>query len=321
MGKLRSIQALRAVAVLAVVFSHAFHTQRGTSGVDLFFVISGFIIARVSRDRSAGDFARARFLRIFPLYLLVAAPYVLWQLTHDSGLTAKIAATLTLWPIWGGAYQEPLLPVAWSLYFEILFYAAVTLWLVGRRAATVAAAVAVLAAVTTPGPVTNFVLSPIILEFVAGYALARLARFPLAAPVLCLGLGLLFSQARGFEGATMLDSSQAVTRLFMFGIPAVMIVYGALGLDQIFNGRWAEGLVRVGDASYSIYLTHLMAVYGLAQWPPAARLLVATLVGLTVFSFVERPLVQLSHRASRKRAEAAPELPATSTAAPEPRLT
>lgn len=320
MGKLRSIQALRAVAVLAVVLSHAFHSPRGTSGVDLFFVISGFIIARVSRDRSASAFARARFLRIFPLYLLAAAPYVAWQLADGSGMTAKIAATLTLWPIWGGTYQEPLLPVAWSLYFEILFYAAVALWLISRRALAVAAATVVLAALIRPGPLTSFLLSPIILEFAAGYALARLARFPGAVLALCTGLVLLFSPARAFEGGTMLDATQATTRVVMFGIPAVMMVYGALGLEKAFDSKWADPMVRIGDASYSIYLTHLMAVYALAQWSPIARAFVAILFGMVVFSFVERPLVRICNGGRRKPTVAAPELPIAS-GAPEPRLT
>lgn len=312
MGKLRSIQVLRAVAVLAVVASHSFHTPRGTSGVDLFFVISGFIIARVSRGRSAGAFAKARFLRIFPLYLLAAAPYVAWQLAHGSGLTPKIAATVTLWPIWGGGYQEPLLPVAWSLYFEVLFYAAVVLWLISRRAAALVAATIVLGALVSAGPATDFVLSPIILEFAAGYALAKLSRFPLALPALAIGLVLLFWPARSFEGATMLDQGQAVIRLMMFGVPAVMIVYGALGLNKAFDREWSEPLVRIGDASYSIYLTHLMAVYGLSDWPPIAKLLVAIVLGLAIFAFVERPLLQLTTRERRAAEPALSAAPALS---------
>lgn len=300
MGKLRSIQVLRAIAVLAVVYSHAFHSPRGTSGVDLFFVISGFIIARVSRDRPPLVFARARFFRIFPLYLAAAAPYVAWQLTHGSGITVKIAATLSLWPIWSGGYQEPLLPVAWSLYFEILFYAGVMLWLFSRRAAGLVAATIALSAAVHPGPVTYFLLSPIILEFAAGCALGRLSRFPLAAPAICLGLVLLFGPARGFEGETMLNAHQAGIRLLMFGVPAVMIVYGALGSEKMFAGRWADPLVRVGDASYSIYLTHLFAIHWLGDWPAIMKLLIAILFGMAVFTYVEHPSLQMVRQAGRR---------------------
>ena len=289
MGKLRSVQLLRALAVLAVVYAHAFATQRGTSGVDLFFVISGFIIARVSSDRSAADFAKARFWRIYPVYLLAALPYVAWTVLHGTIDGAKIAATLTLWPVWGGQYQEPLLPVAWSLYFEILFYAAVTVWLVSRRLAIAAAGVILLLAAIWPSEVTAYLLSPVSLEFAAGYCLARVRRFPLALPALVVGLALLFAPDRAFEGVTMLDPGQAGLRLLMFGLPAVMIVYGALGLEDAFAGRWATPLVLIGDASYSIYLTHLIPVRGL-EVAPAAKVAVAILVGLAFYFAVERML-------------------------------
>src|SRR6185369_7350150 len=133
MGKVQSIQVLRALAVMAVVYAHVFTTGRGTSGVDLFFVISGFIIARVSSDRPPATFIKARLWRILPVYWLAALPYVAWPILYGTPDWAKVAATISLWPVWGGAYQQPLLPVAWSLYFEMLFYAAVALWLTGKR--------------------------------------------------------------------------------------------------------------------------------------------------------------------------------------------
>lgn len=300
MGKLRSIQVLRAIAVVAVVYCHAFATQRGSSGVDLFFVISGFIIARVSQDRPPLAFAKARFWRIWPLYVLAASPYIAWQLANAADAAPKIAATLSLWPIWAGQYQEPLLPVAWSLYFEVLFYAAIIVWLVSRRAAAMMATTIILVAVARPGPITAYLLSPIIVEFAAGYGLARLRTFRLASPMLILGLAILFAPARGFEGGTMLDAGQAGLRLAMFGIPSVMIVYGALGLEQGFAARWADPLVRIGDASYSIYLTHLMPVHGLPAWPSAVKFLVSLLLGLVVHSFVERPLGDWVARRNRR---------------------
>ena len=303
MDKLRSIQSLRAIAVLAVVASHAFGSGRGSSGVDLFFVISGFIIARVSADRSPVDFAKARFWRIYPLYAIAVAPYVAWQAVAAGGLTSRIAATVTLWPIWAGEYQKPLLPVAWSLYFEILFYAGMTVWLLSRRVAMLAAVLLLLSAMLWPSAATAFLLSPIILEFAAGYGLARLKRFPLAAPALTIGLGLLFCTTQQFDAATMLEPGTAAVRAMVFGIPAVLAVYGALGLEQAFAGGWTGPLVRVGDASYSIYLTHLIPLHALSVWPAAILLPVAVLFGLVVHAFVERPLgawVSAQRRAARR---------------------
>jgi exopolysaccharide production protein ExoZ len=290
MGKVQSIQVLRALAVMAVVSAHVFATGRGTSGVDLFFVISGFIIARVSSDRPATSFVKARLWRILPVYWLAALPYVAWPILYGTPDWAKTAATISLWPVWGGAYQQPLLPVAWSLYFEMLFYAAVALWLTGRRWAIGAGALIVAAALIVPGPATAFLLSPIIIEFLAGFALARLRRFRFALPALIVGLVLLFTPERSFEGGTMLDGSTAWLRLVMYGVPASLIVYGALGLERWFAEAWAKPLVLIGDASYSIYLTHLMAVRGLADWSAPARLLAAIALGLACYFTIERTL-------------------------------
>jgi len=309
--KLRSIQALRAVAVVAVVCSHAFASPYGSSGVDLFFVISGFIISRVSQDRSPVMFAKARFERIFPLYLLAASPYLLWNLVQPHVDWGRIAASLTLWPIWAGEYQVPFLHPAWSLYFEVLFYAGVTLWLVSPRLAGIAAAVIVLSALQRPSAATDFLLSPIILEFAAGYGLAKLRRFPFPLPALILGLALLLGLGQSFPAHAMLDASVAFTRVALCGVPAIMVVYAALGLEKFFAGRWSDVFVRVGDASYSIYLTHLIAVLGLPGMHPLGRVLAAILLGMVVHVFVERPLGTWFSKSSRRPAERATAQPVT----------
>ena len=74
--KLRSLQVLRAVAAVAVVSVHAQLGERGTAGVDLFFVISGFIIGRVMIGRSAWEFARDRIWRIYPIYWVALLPWL-----------------------------------------------------------------------------------------------------------------------------------------------------------------------------------------------------------------------------------------------------
>lgn len=231
----------------------------------------------------------ARVQRIYPVYLLTAMPYIVFGIAGGAGIGA-VAATVTLWPVWQGQYHEPLLPVAWSLYFEMFFYAATALWLYNRHWARAAATLVILLALTRPSAVTGFLLSPIILEFGAGLILARVRRFPLAGLALAIGLIWLFAPDRAFEGATMLDPAQAGLRLLMYGIPAVLIVYGGLGLEHRFAATWADPLVRIGDASYSIYLTHLMPVHGLVGVSGQTKVLVALLLGLSAHEFVERPL-------------------------------
>ena len=100
--KLRSIQVLRAVAACAVVVLHAYPKVHapvgsagyGAAGVDLFFVISGFIMASVAEGRSAAGFAADRLWRIYPLWWLAVLP---WLFLVPRGPTF-IASSLTLWP-------------------------------------------------------------------------------------------------------------------------------------------------------------------------------------------------------------------------------
>jgi len=74
-------------------------------------------------------------------------------------------------------------------------------------------------------------------------------------------------------------------------------------------GRWADAFVRIGDASYSTYLTHLLAALGLPGMPPLGRVLVALLLGIVVHVFVVHPLgawFSNSHRRSNGLAPSEP---------------
>ena len=123
LSKLRSIQVLRGVAACAVVLLHA-HLSGGTpigenwarlgaAGVDLFFVISGFIMATIAKP-SAGRFLFDRFWRIFPLWLVAVTP---WLIALRPG-PSIIAASLTLWPVYH-QFTMPALDVGWTLSFEL----------------------------------------------------------------------------------------------------------------------------------------------------------------------------------------------------------
>ena len=76
--KLRSIQVLRGIAAMAVVGHHAFDgTRIGAAGVDLFFVMSGFIMATCARDRGPLEFLADRAWRIYPLWLIAVTPWTM----------------------------------------------------------------------------------------------------------------------------------------------------------------------------------------------------------------------------------------------------
>ena len=296
MQRFRSIQALRAVAACAVVVLHAYpepHTalgnaQYGAFGVDLFFVISGFIMAQVAQGRSAGQFLRDRLWRIYPLWWVALLP---WLFILQRG-PVFVASSLTLWPIYQGGYYVPLLKVGWTLSFELLFYAGMTLALRSRPAVPLALyGLMLIGSLTIGSPLLHFVGSPMVLEFLMGLIIARLPRRAVLAWLIPAGIAALAltSPALGDVEATLTGHS-ALQRAIAWGIPAALIVWGTLSIEPLFKRRLFNVPVALGDASYSIYLFHPLIAYGLgAPWP--VRVTAAIALGCVMHWLVERKIM------------------------------
>jgi exopolysaccharide production protein ExoZ len=332
--KFAGIQCLRAVAALLVVFYHLQLFEQkmpgapvmpsqaiyGMSGVDLFFVISGFIVTTISlgkfgRPGYASRFLRLRFFRIYPTYwvyffgllaVYLAAPGMVNK-THGR---PDLLLSLLLLPQSG----TPLLFVSWTLVFELFFYAvfAVLLrWLRQSQLAYVlgAWAIAVVAgnlALNIEQPVLALVCSPLILEFIMGCAVALfLAELGGKAGLVCLVLG-----GCGFIlGSACLDMFGVPfawwSRTIVYGPSAAMLVAGVIGIER-GGARFSPPLVAIGDASYSLYLSHILVLGAVVQvWlrlsaSPAplnhvallvVELLAAIVWALISFRCIERPIL------------------------------
>ena len=182
MQKLRSIQVVRGDAACAVVVLHAYpevklvggHAVRevglaayGAFGVDLFFVISGFIIANLAQTRSAGDFIRDRLWRIYPLWWIALTP---WLILMPQDLATTASGT-TLWPITSNGFTMPALTVGWTLSFELLFYLAMTMAIATRAWVPLALyALSLVGGFWTSSAVVQIIGSPIIAGIPAGRA-------------------------------------------------------------------------------------------------------------------------------------------------------
>ena len=229
----------------------------GQAGVDIFFVISGVIIARTAPGLSWQDFAWKRFRRIIPFYYCVCLLAFLISLRLGTAITWRdLLATLFLWPA-TDTMTLPLVPVAWTLCYEALFYAAVTLILIDKRCLLpMLGLFAAAMALRQQGAVFQFLGNPLILEFLFGVALAHAPPFRHAKWAIPVGAALII--AAGFSGLApvghaldYLRGEGAFLRVLVYGLPAAMIVWGAMQ----FKGRaslWTEQ----GDASYALYLTH-----------------------------------------------------------------
>jgi len=328
---LASIQYLRAIAVMGVVLFHALQWRGadfnvGRAGVDLFFVISGVIMWRITarREGRPGAFLWARLTRVAPLYwlvtLIIAAVAALWPAFLPNvhpGLSHLLLSLAFVPHLDPRGLPFPLLPPGWTLNYEAIFYLlfAAALFAPRRRQAwivTGALFLIVAAGVILDDPVYILGANPLLWEFAAGIAAAVLVEAG-AAPGRPGAWILIGAGFAGMAVPAALGLFSELGRPFIWGAPAALIVFGALALERAGAVPGWPWLARLGDASYAIYLTHLPAQALVAHLLGTAdgRLFVplalaASLgVGLACHRWVETPLIALA-RASTSRLARAP---------------
>jgi exopolysaccharide production protein ExoZ len=315
---LSSIQALRGLAALSVVVFHAFQWVGdrfwiGAAGVDVFFVVSGYVIWTVVArgERHPGGFFWRRLTRVAPAYWLVTLGVAALALAWP-----KLLPTVSLSPrhlALSLAFIQhtdprgtvfPLLPPGWSLNYEAVFYSLVALALFApaplrfRLAASGLLGVALFGFIDPPA--YELGANPMMLQFAAGAWLAHRAvpgRMPVRA-----GLALAAAGVAALAGLWLAGLDSDLFRPALWGVPAVAIVAGALAAEPVF-ARWTpRALLALGDASYAIYLCHFVTV-ALAAWAlgsaPAWRFVAAAvalslLAGLVFHRLVERPLIAVA---------------------------
>ncbi|MGI8931828.1 MAG: acyltransferase family protein [Sphingomicrobium sp.] len=307
--RLRSIDMVRGLAALAVVFAHVDDRFAvGAAGVDFFFVVSGFVMAHVSRNRTPGQFLKDRAWRIFPIYWVIAVPWILLALSVGAIAPLGALNSLMLWPHWFG-YDSTFIGVTWTLVYELAFYlsVAVAIRLKNPAFPLVMFAVALIARPFTDHPLIAFAGHPIAIEFLFGIAIAHAPKQRVAGSLLmALGIGwlLLFPNAQLHDFLGNPDSGYGLRRVLLWGLPAAMIIYGLVVFEQRLAGRWARPLLVLGAASYSIYLVHSLAA-ALVDWPWPAEIAVAVGSGMLLWALVEWQLLAMRHKVLRQPAQAA----------------
>lgn len=328
MTKLFGIQYLRAVAALAVVVFHAAersgqHFAVGMAGVDIFFVISGFVmwVLASTRPVSTGVFYRDRLLRVAPLYwivTLIMAVGALAGLFPRIQLTADhVAASLAFIPHRSPSNGEiwPLLVQGWTLNLEMFFYLIFGLVLLLPRQRRLPALSTVFVGLVLAGwyfrpvdPILATFTRPIILEFLCG---AMLGKLWLDGRLLGRAMGSV-AIAVACAGFTALAFFPTPLDELLFGLLAIALVAGAVSVEKSRPIRRWPWFGYLGDASYSIYLWHTLAISVAAK---AAEILSlgalptlvlgvtgGTALGILSYEFLEKPLLTLVK--SRRRAGA-----------------
>jgi exopolysaccharide production protein ExoZ len=346
--KLSSVQYLRAIAALLVVVAHAFSYQMGVDnkyvvlagafGVQLFFVISGFIMVYICGRGSfaAGEFLLRRAIRIVPLYWIFTTLMAVLALLDP----AILQTTVVTWshylksltfivhtaPVRGGT--SPLLSQGWTLNYEAFFYLVFALFSFVGAGLRVAALSVLFVGLWALGvyflpsdPVVQFYLNAAPLGFAAGCWAALLVMndrwlsgryfFPIASAVAIIGLLAAVRQSSPpFDDATT-----------FFGqlVLAVSLLLSGIKLEG--HLRHSPVLMQIGDASYAIYLSHMFTIGALATLAEhvvsvehsitmigiaLVASLLAVLVGVAVHEAIEKPILLFFKNARRPKRKEMP---------------
>ncbi|WP_394696419.1 acyltransferase family protein [Pseudoxanthomonas japonensis] len=350
-GMINNIQAMRGIASLVVFVGHGLLLMHGigldqyfsffgviaSSGVDIFFVISGFIITTVamksgeedaSRLRCAWNFGVKRVVRIYPIYWLVfACAFLLTPWVNFAPPVTDIKPLAQQFLLL--THVNSYIMAAWSLAFEVYFYAVVVLALVisprhvgkilGAWAVGVTGIIAYDYFVGQRGWIGLLPFSPLILEFIMGMAVAWLIRLGVTAFAMTAAFVGVVSFLAGLEIMRDLGWSTLNPwyRTFYNGLPSAFIIYAVVALEQrkvwVFSGGW----VKLGDASYSLYIWHQFIFYsiltllsgrGWVAGVPPLLLVCLWLVPAFVFGFfsyrhIELPIQRWLNQALLVRSE------------------
>ena len=325
-GTIAPIQYLRVIAALMVVWHHSLGQLPGAdrlialppfgeSGVDIFFVISGFImlVTTAKKDVTPVEFLGLRLIRVVPLYWLMTLLMVGCAMLAPSAFKslkftpAAIAKSLLFIPYDSLSFPGatlPLLVPGWTLNYEMFFYVLFAASLVFpkrlRLPGIVIALLSLVAAGKLVGPSANPIqwvyTNPLLLEFAAGCVIGHIwlrgalrVRFAISLAGIAIGMFLLMHRA------VPAGPSQI--------IGAALVVGSALHPRLLaFKSRI---LLLLGDASYSIYLTHiftlgLLRILWVQLFPQVTlasvaayivvSIAVCSLVGVQTFKRVEKPM-------------------------------
>lgn len=274
--RLHALQYLRAVAALAVVYSHAvtqvdsyepFLKHAGSFGVDIFFVISGFIMIYIAKPGNTfGNFMINRARRVIPLYwfftllmgaILLLLPSVFKATRFDVEALLLSLAFVPHWSMVTVTEAWPIVAPGWSLNFEMYFYFIFALSLFFAEKYRIAFITLVITGVfllasfldNGESPITHFFAKSMVFEFVFGMALAYAWKKGFRMPPYAAWALLLL-------GTIMLFLYLPVPRIIEYGIPSLLIVTACLYINV---GESKFG-VLLGDASYALYLCHIFVL-------------------------------------------------------------
>ncbi|MCV3212690.1 acyltransferase [Plectonema radiosum NIES-515] len=339
--KLNLLQVFRGLAAIMVILAHCDlifnqNLQKdffgkifnfGGSGVDFFFVLSGFIILYIhqsdigNRSKLKSFFIK-RFTRIYPIYWVVltlklsASLFFAYDADTGKRNILEILKAFILFPQSREILSSSFLGVSWTLTFEIFFYIIFGL-LIGLKPKLSFSIVSIWLLLTfthfigifnlpKDGLMLNFIFNEHNLEFFLGCVAAYIVskhKIPQEMTLICLGAFLYTLGAINYYYKVV-----EISPVISFGIPSMLLVVGSTSLEMRKHVHVNEVLIYIGNASYSIYLMHGFAINnitkfilkvapGITQNSLILNILgimiggMGLIFGCAVYSYIEKPLI------------------------------
>lgn len=351
MNKILTIQYLRGIAALLVVAFHArfilndVYVQKdlgtllfksGEAGVDLFFIISGFIIAlSTEKNSSYKDFIAKRFFRIYPVFfvcLLIVATYKTGE--YDISRFFRSAILLqSNYDAWGPTFGYNLLYPAWTLTYELYFYMIfmIAMCISSRHRVILSLLLIVmpfiilqnyfLGEINLSGKIyfkvpsglgtLKIPASPMMLEFAYGliaYLIYRKTNLSIKKLTFISCCVIYFSSlSSGYRfGPGPIN----------FGISAILIIAACLLYEKERKIKEIPALTMLGEISYSLYLVHTIVLELLIKYDSKIPIysnstgftkftlfiLISLLLSLASYKFIEKPMVGVGRKLMKKYA-------------------
>jgi peptidoglycan/LPS O-acetylase OafA/YrhL len=277
---IKNLQILRAIAALLVVFFHCDFLQLkvGQFGVDIFFVISGYIISYVL-NKKQHNFLIKRFIRVVPMYYLFTISVIaIWLIFPSAFKNIFISAESIIKSLGFIPYSlhdsGPILSLGWTLNYEIYFYVLVGIFslLIKRPSiALLLTAFVIISIVTAQSFIhsDNFFIQYygyiICVEFTFGILLFYIIKN--AGTILHSSISFYFFALLALISFALMcyfDFQKIYwNRTILFGIPAFFIVlFFIISENRIFaNNYLHDYLYQIGNASYVVYLSHPFIIF------------------------------------------------------------
>lgn len=332
-SEIHNLQIIRGIAAMMVVTNHLWGTVfggifkfNGGIGVDIFFVLSGFLMVLTQNNaRGPVSFLTGRIGRIYPMYILISLPLIIMMVELDNPF--KLLSNLFLIPTYGFFQHRLANDPAWTLVYEMIFYVMFSAALVISRKRAIACMI-VCFMLTASAVAFTFYIPPqprygwINIGYILGDNL--LIDFGMGCMLAVIYDNLKIQKRMGFYFflisviaviyVSLLHISGA--RIIKFGIPALLIIILAI-YSRSGNCIIFKTLHVVGDASYSIYLSHLYFALAMHNSVNVKNIAstnaeIATLIftgmcvafGLFINITVEKPIMKYMADRKRQRKEA-----------------